>query len=208
MERYREWPYPDDVREGLRRAALSDHRGDLWVFAYGPLIWDPAFHFEEVRRARVRGYARRMNLLETRGGRGTEDAPGLMASLSAGTVCDGVVFRIAEDLVEAETEILFRREMIAPGYLAQFVTATLDDGEVSALAFVADPKAEDVLTDLSYARQVEMIATGEGFLGSSRDYLAGIVAHFDVLGIEDTDCATLLRDVDLWKTRAETGKDT
>ncbi|MCB1349476.1 MAG: hypothetical protein KDK11_12865, partial [Maritimibacter sp.] len=44
--------------------------------------------------------------------------------------------------------------------------------------------------------QVAMIATGIGFLGSSRDYLANLVAHFAALGIDDADCTTLLEAVD------------
>jgi cation transport protein ChaC len=33
-----------------RADTLAEHeRGDLWVFAYGALIWNPAFHFAERR---------------------------------------------------------------------------------------------------------------------------------------------------------------
>lgn len=195
MEAHRDWPYAEDEREALRAEALADHEGDLWVFGYGSLMWDPALRFAEVRRARVEGYARRMILVDWRGARGTEAAPGLMAALDRGDGCEGLAFRIARDAVDHETAILFRREMIAPGYLARFVTATLDDGDVRALAFLADHAVEDIRGDLTHAEQVDMIATGVGFFGSSRDYLANIVDHFETLGIDDADCAGLLRAV-------------
>ncbi|AHM02796.1 ChaC-like protein [Roseibacterium elongatum DSM 19469] len=196
MAAHRDWPYSDSAREGLRRAALDGHAGDLWVFGYGSLMWDPALRFSDLRRARVDGFARRMILVDWRGGRGTEDAPGLMAALDHGEACEGLAFRVPAERVEVETQILFRREIIAPGYIARFVPARLADRTVQALTFLADHAIDDIRGDLTRADQIEMIATGAGFLGSSRDYLANIVDHFDTLGIHDEDCVSLLRDVD------------
>jgi cation transport protein ChaC len=68
--------YDDDTREGLRRAALAGHEGDLWVFGYGSLIWDPALEFAEVRRAFAPNHRRRFILEDIYGGRGTPTAPG------------------------------------------------------------------------------------------------------------------------------------
>ena len=48
--------HSDETREEIRRAALAQHPGgDLWVFGYGSLMWNPAFHFAEVRRATLPG---------------------------------------------------------------------------------------------------------------------------------------------------------
>src|SRR6056297_844990 len=114
----RDWVYPEARREALRAEALAGHSGDLWVFGYGSLMWNPALRFAEVRRAHVARHARRLILVEFRGGRGTKEAPGLMATLDTGDGCDGLAFRIAAADVETETDILFQREMLAPGYLA------------------------------------------------------------------------------------------
>jgi hypothetical protein len=100
--------HPDTVREAIRAEALKGHAGDLLVFAYGSLIWDPALDFCEVRRAHAPQHARRFILVDTYGGRGTAEKPGLMAALDDGEGCDGLVFRIASEKVETETEILFR----------------------------------------------------------------------------------------------------
>ena len=119
-----EFLHTDDEREQSRLEALKDHPDeDLWVFAYGSLMWDPAFKFSEVRRAKVADYSRRFILKEIYGGRGNREVPGLMAALDHGDGCDGLAFRIPQDIVDVETEILWRRELVAPTYIPTFVTA-------------------------------------------------------------------------------------
>ncbi len=206
LEEHRGWVYSDAVREAMRAEALRQHSGDLWVFAYGSLMWDPALDFAEVRRARLQGYARRMILVDARGGRGTAEAPGLMAALDEdpafggpgdpATSCEGLVFRIPAEAVDRETEILWRREIVGPAYIPRFVDAHLDQSSVKALTFVADHAVPDIQPELSRADQVRLIATGAGFLGSSRDYLANIVRHFEAMGIHDPDCASLFEEVE------------
>jgi cation transport protein ChaC len=198
QEAFRDWVHTDAQRDAIRAEALAGHSGDLWIFGYGSLMWDPALRFAEVRRAHVAGHARRLILVDTRGGRGTAEAPGLFATLDSGEGCDGLAFRIAAADVEVETEILFRREVIAPGYLARFVPARIGDAEVRVLAFVADHDVPDVRPDLTHEEQVRYIAHGAGDLGTSRDYLANIVDHFAHLGIADDHCTDLLRAVDAY----------
>lgn len=199
LEALRDWVHSDSYREATRMRALAGRmEGDLWVFGYGSLMWDPALRFAEVRRATVRGFARRLILMDVNGGRGTKEAPGLMAALDLGDFCEGVAFRIAAENVNTETEILWRREMIGPGYQPLFVEAEIDGGAVEALAFVADHDTDAIRPDLSRVEQVRYIAGGAGVLGTSRDYLAGIVDHFAHLGIHDADCTALLQDVDAY----------
>ena len=113
-----DWRLADAQREDTRRAVLADHGQpqDLWVFGYGSLMWDPGFHFAEVRQADLPGYQRRFSYRIT-GGRGTPERPALMLALErlAGC-CSGLVFRIPAEAVEAESQILWRREMIRGGY--------------------------------------------------------------------------------------------
>lgn len=198
QEALRNWVHTDTQREAIRAEALAGHTGDLWIFGYGSLMWDPALRFAEVRRAHVADHARRLILVDTRGGRGTKDAPGLFATLDAGDGCEGLAFRIAAADVETETEILFRREMIAPGYLARFIPARISDADISVLAFVADHDVPDVRPDLTQEEQIRYIAHGAGDLGTSRDYLANIVAHFTHLGIADDHCTELMHKVDTY----------
>ncbi|MCP5365917.1 MAG: gamma-glutamylcyclotransferase [Hyphomicrobiales bacterium] len=192
------WWYADDEREALRARALAGRGdGDLWVFGYGSLMWDPAFLFAEVRRARVPGHARRFILKDIYGGRGTAERPGLMAALDvdprAAQGCEGLAFRIEKDRVEAETEILWRREQVGPAYTAVFVDAHTAAGPVTALTFVADHDATLINAGLTRDEQVRFLVTGTGFMGTSLDYLRNIARHFDALGIRDDEVADLLR---------------
>ncbi len=188
--------YDDETREALRHDTLKDHDGDLWVFAYGSLIWDPALEFAEVRRAFAPNHSRRFILEDIYGGRGTPKAPGLMAALDHGSGCHGLCFRVPAAAVDVESEILFRREMIGPGYHARFIPVELDDQTVSALTFLADHSIDMINGDLSRAKQVQYLATGTGFLGSSYDYLKGVVDHLADMAIPDPDLENLLAEAE------------
>lgn len=99
---------PDAERSASLRATLDEApaEGDVWVFGYGSLIWNPAFHFVEKRTARIHGYHRRF-CLWTQLGRGSAENPGLMLGLENGGACRGVIFRVAEQAVATELDILW-----------------------------------------------------------------------------------------------------
>ncbi|MGB3148110.1 MAG: gamma-glutamylcyclotransferase [Paracoccaceae bacterium] len=191
-----EWRYSDEVREANRRAFLKGRFGqDLWVFAYGSLMADPGFYFVEVRQGHVRGYERRFCLKDTFGWRGSPDRPGLMAGLDRGRGCNGLLFRIAADQTEVESEVVWRREAVSDAYLPTFVTVDTADGPVEALTFVANRASADIVPDLCREEVVRFIATGRGLRGTSLEYLEAIVAQFAVLGISDAELAGLLAEV-------------
>lgn len=203
-----DWLHSDETREGLRQATLGGREaGDLWVFAYGSLMWDPAVRFAEVRRARVADHARRFILRDTNGGRGTKDAPGLMAALDACAVdqpgCDGLLFRIHAAEVEAETRILWQREIIGQAYHAAYVIADLGGEQVQALTFVADHGADAIAGDMTRAEQLECLATGAGILGTSLDYLRNVASQFAALGIDDAEVTDLLADAEALAARSQ-----
>ncbi len=188
--------YDDETRESVRRAALEGHEGDLWVFGYGSLIWDPALEFADVRRAYAPNHRRRFILEDIYGGRGTPQQPGLMAALDEGDGCHGLCFRITADKVEVETDILFRREVLGPGYLPTFIPVELDDMQAMALTFLADHTVEMINADLSRDTQIRYLATGTGFLGSSYDYLRGVVDHLHEMAIPDPNLDALLAETE------------
>lgn len=197
-----DWWYSDEERETMRARDLAGRMdSDLWVFGYGSLMWDPAFNFAEVRRARLPEYARSFILLENKGGRGTVERPGLVAALDKGAGCDGMMFRIAQPDVDAVTENLWRREIVAPGYVACFSEAHSVNGAETTLCFVADHSSDSIVPDLPYDKTVEYIATAEGELGTNYEYLAGVVSQCRVLGIEDPEMEQLLVDVDAYRAR-------
>ena len=161
-------------------------------------MWDPALRFDEVRRARVPEYARRFILKDIYGGRGTDHAPGLMAALDRGKGCDGLAFRIPKENLEEETEVLWRREQIAPAYTATFVDAFVSGERLRALTFVADHDAKLIDDSLTREEQIHYIATGVGFMGSSIDYLRGIDQKLTALSIHDGEVTDLLRGAEAY----------
>lgn len=184
--------HSETTREDLRAQAVAGHEGDLYVFAYGSLMWDPALEFAEVRRAYAPKHERRFILVDSRGGRGTREAPGVMAALDEGRGCDGLVFRISADQVDRETEILFRREMIAPGYLARFIPVIVGGEQSRALTFLADHRQDHMRPSISRNDQIRFAATGRGILGSSLEYLQNTVTQLEKLGLSDLDASDLL----------------
>jgi len=202
-----EFLHSDDDREQSRQATLKNHpEEDLLVFAYGSLMWDPAFRFSEIRRAKLPDYSRQFILQDTMGGRGTREQPGLMAALDHGDGCFGMVFRIPHEAIDVETEILWRREVVAPGYIPTFVTAVVDGQKQKVLAFVADHQADSIRADISRDEQVNCLAHGVGIFGTSLEYLENIVTQFDVIGIIDQDCSMLLAEAKAHKLNSGEAK--
>jgi glutathione-specific gamma-glutamylcyclotransferase len=187
------WRHSDEELETARLSFLKGRlEQDLWVFAYGSLMWDPAFNFAEVRRGRVSGYARRFILKDTFGARGTPEQPGLMAALDEGPGCEGLAFRISADEVEQESGYLWRRELLGYVYKPVFAKIETEFGEVEALTVVADRTSEFICPDLTHEEQTRYVATGLGFLGTSLQYVENIADHFAALGIEDKEVEALL----------------
>lgn len=190
-----DWFRPDEDREALRRATLAGREGqDVWIFAFASLMWNPGIYVTEIREARVEGFARDFCLKDV-AGRGSPDAPCLMAGLDRGAGCQGYVQRIAAEAVEEETRQLFRREMISYGYLPTFIRCETAQGPVDAMAFMIDREYEMAACDLDIETQARMIAVAEGILGTASDYLDGIVRHLDLMGVHDARAHTLQQRV-------------
>jgi cation transport protein ChaC len=187
MGRPADWRLPDDVVEASRRATLAarDATQDLWVYAYGSLMWDPAIHFEEVRRARLPGHQRRFTF-RTHIGRGSPDCPGLMLSIEARPgACEGLAFRVAADRVEIESAILWRREMLRGAYTPCLLPMATPQGDIVALVFVSNPEHPDHVGELSLDETTHTIARAQGVMGRNRDYVEQLATQLASLGIVD-----------------------
>lgn len=185
------WRRTDAEREATRVKALQDRSDrDLWVFAYGSLMWDPAFHFAEVRTAQLTGFHRRF-CLRSRLGRGSFDNPGLMAALDHGGACNGLTFRISSEAIETETRILWSREMMMLAYDPVILDVTTPQGTVEALAFVINRASENYLEEVSLQESAGLIARARGLYGSNLDYLDNLAEHLTQLKIEDEDFTRL-----------------
>ena len=162
---------PLEAYEGSLEAAIEGAGGDLWLFAYGSLIWNPLFHYVERRAAAATGLHRRF-CLWSRMGRGTPEYPGLMLALDEGGHCEGFAFRIDAARVRDELTLIWRREMTLGSYDPRFVEVADGRGRrLRALTFVARPGVEHYAGHLPEATVVEVLARARGRLGSAADYL-------------------------------------
>lgn len=185
------WRLSHDVREANRRSVLSGRLSeDLWVFAYGSLIWDPAVHVAEYRYGSLDGWRRRF-CMRLESGRGTRERPGLMAALDEGGRCDGVVFRVSAALVDEETDFMWRREMFAGAYRPIFREVETPQGAVEALVFAMDHSNPRYLPSIAEEDAAQMIAFAEGGLGPNFEYLDKLVENLDKLGIDDDEMRQL-----------------
>lgn len=194
----------DEEELAASRAACLAKRppgAPVWVFGYGSLIWNPCFHYVERRVVTVVGWHRRF-CLWTSIGRGTPDRPGLMLGLEPGGSCRGVAFRIAEDEVETELDIIWRREMVTAAYRPTWVTAKSEAETLRAIAFTINRAHPRYAGRLPEARIVEALATARGPVGPCCDYLFNTVAHLEELGVPDRRLAALCRAIRERQARA------
>ena len=179
----------DAERAASLRAMLDnrpEHGDGVWVFAYGSLIWNPAIHIAGRRHARATDWHRAF-CLSTRMGRGTPENPGVMLGLRPTGTCPGVVLRVAEDALEQELDLLWRREMVAEGYIPRWVPIEDADGAAlgAAIAFTINPDQPSYCGDLPEAEIVRRLATARGGLGTAAEYLFRTRDGLAEMGITD-----------------------
>lgn len=173
--------------------ALPPTGNDVWVFAYGSLMWKPEFDFAEARLARLHGYHRALCIYSIRG-RGTEEKPGLVLGLDRGGSCVGRAYRVAAVDWETVRAALHEREMVTQVYTPVFLPVALDDGRrVAAYGFIARRDHVQYTGRLAETRMIELILQGVGPRGTALDYLAQTVAQLDALSIRTGPLHRLLK---------------
>ena len=188
------------VPEGEFHASLErvldgwNDAGDLWLFAYGSLIWNPLFPCVERRLASIHGF-HRCFCLRSRTGRGSPDNPGLVLGLDLGGCCRGVAFRIAAHHARHELKLVWRREMVLGSYAPRWVTARTAAGQERALAFVINHEHPHYAGKLPLDTIVTTLATAKGRFGSAADYLYQTVDCLANNGIHDAHLADLREQV-------------
>jgi cation transport protein ChaC len=164
--------------------ARAPRAREVWVFAFGSLIWNPTFHFVERRTARIHGFHRQF-CLWARAGRGSPERPGLMLSLESGGSCTGVAYRLAARAAATELDVLWRREMFTMAYRPVWTAARTPKGTVHAITFSANRSHDRYVPGLEDEAITRYLATGAGPMGRCCDYLFQTVAHLRQLGIRD-----------------------
>lgn len=158
---------------------------DLWVFAYGSMLWNPTVHYVEARTVTVHGWHRSF-CLGSHVGRGSHEHPGLMLGLEPGGTCQGLAYRLPAAAIRQELHLLWQREMLTGAYQAGWLSGVCSkDVEISLVAFVIDPCAGNYEGGLPDEVQIQRIRHAHGYLGSNRDYLLKTRSHLRSLGVCD-----------------------
>ncbi len=187
---------PESERDKSRWNILAQlpEGEDVWLFAYGSLIWSPMIEFAEKRHAQLYGYHRQFSMW-TKIGRGTPDCPGLTLALEPGGSSKGIAFRIAGKDVEQELKIVWNREMIGGSYVPKIVRLQTEKAPIQAIAFVMNRAHENYAGKLDPELVAKTIAGATGPLGKCEDYLFNTVSHLDELGLTDHKLSRLARMV-------------
>ncbi|WP_342129461.1 gamma-glutamylcyclotransferase [Hydrogenophaga sp. OTU3427] len=159
---------------------------DLWLFAYGSLIWKTEFEVAEKRPARVLGHHRALQMW-SRVNRGTPERPGLVLALINGGSCRGMALRVKADQVPAMLPQLWHREMPNPVYDPKWLPCQTPQGTVKALSFTLSRHSPNFTGRLSDARLREIFAHSRGRYGSTLEYARLTCEHLRAIGIHDAE---------------------
>ena len=178
----------DDYRQYVAEIlAGTDGSGQIWVFAYGSLIWKPACDFVEIRTGLLHGWHRAFCLGWNTRHRGSVENPGLMLALDRGGSCKGALYRLPTERLEDCLDKLVRREMsLKPSpFPPRWVTVQSESGPIRALTFCIDRNSGRYVSGLDEAAIADVLATAVGARGSMAEYLYKTVRHLEELGIHD-----------------------
>ena len=176
----------EDYAALVERLMVERPEGPLHVFAYGSLIWKPTFEAAARRRAVARGWHRQF-CIQTRGFRGTPEAPGLMMALMSGGRCAGLALEVGGGAERPVLEDLARREFPFVETMAyrRWLNLDTEGGPILALVFWAGPTGPNIRRSLALDVAAAQMARACGPRGSTAEYLHNTVRSLEEHGIRD-----------------------
>jgi len=170
-----------------RRSAFLDTvavDSDIWIFAYGSLMWNPGFAHAETGPALLHGWHRAFCVYSHRY-RGTPERPGLVLGLDRGGSCRGIVYRVARARARDTLAYLWDREMVMGVYRPRVLYPRREGERIACHAFTVERRHRQYAGGLGVDEMARLIRQGVGQAGPNREYLASTVRHLDLLGITD-----------------------
>jgi glutathione-specific gamma-glutamylcyclotransferase len=164
------------------RPAKTD---DVWIFAYGSLMWNPMLHFDQRQVATLHGWHRsfclRMDI-----GRASPGMPGRMLALESGGHTHGIALKLSPSTMEEELRLVWIREMVLGSYKPTWAPVTMGDGpETHAIVFVADTTREQYASDSCVTTVAPLVARAAGKFGSNAEYLFELQAALNECCLRD-----------------------
>lgn len=162
---------------------------DLWVFAYGSLMWRPDFPFTDRVEARLVG-AHRALCVYSFFHRGTPERPGLVLGLDRGGTCRGIAYRVPAKKRGDTIAYLRAREQVTSVYRECMRPVWLKrapEKRVPALCYMVDRGHAQYAGRLSLEQQLHHVRQGHGHSGANRDYVVATVGALEQLGYRETD---------------------
>jgi cation transport protein ChaC len=184
-----------------------DHRQeDLWVFAYGSLIWRPEFPHAERVPARLIG-AHRALCVYSFVHRGTPERPGLVLGLDHGGTCRGIAYRVVARRRAKTLAYLREREQVTSVYIERVRPVVLvghPEVRIPAVCYMVDRSHPQYAGKLGLAEQLRLVRHGHGKSGANRDYVLATVRALEAMGCRDRELHLLAERLHgLHEARAE-----
>jgi glutathione-specific gamma-glutamylcyclotransferase len=155
---------------------------EMWLFAFGSLVWNKRFTSDEECPGVVRGWHRDFCLGPDTRFRGNPEAPGYTLSLDRGGQCKGMAYRLPRQGLAANIEGLLRKE---PPFPPRWLTVVTARGAVRAFAFTHPGKGIGYAGHLSDETVADALARAVGMLGSMAQYVYLTAMQLEQLGLCD-----------------------
>jgi len=183
MNQFSDKQLKDNLEKILKQ---NQYPKEIWVFAYGALMWAPCFEPEVTLTGALKGWARKPCLL-TLTARGSKQKPGIVFALDKAqrSYCHGLIFRIDQSRLESDLLNLWRREMPVGLYKPTWLPVTTETKEIMALCFVVNRDHKLFIKRVSKNDLIYAIANAHGEYGTCLEYYQKTLNSLTKLGLED-----------------------
>lgn len=163
---------PEQLDDLVSRVEAEAGDEEIWVFAYGSLMWNPGFEVTASEEAVAYGWHRAFSLRIERL-RATSGAPGLMLALRPGGSCSGLVLKLPCTTKRENLRTLLARELRYAEVcgMVRWVAVKTPTGVRRALTFWASGRQSTLTAKIPLDEAAGLIAQACGPAGSCAEYL-------------------------------------
>jgi cation transport protein ChaC len=159
-------------------------KNDIWVFAYGSLLWKPGFKYIDSKIGTLNGYHRDF-CVKAHSHRGTPDRCGLVLSIIKGGTCQGILYKVKESNWDSVLDYLCQREMKTEPYLLKCLTVNCEDADVQAYSFIIDINSSHYIDNLNPEEKANIINKAHGCSGSNKEYFLKTLERLNEMDISE-----------------------